>query len=222
MRDIVILGVGGHGRETLEVLEAMRDDAAALRVIGFLDDAAGHAERSVHGLPVLGDRQWMLRPEARHVAVALGLGAPAVRRAAAEWAKQHGIAVPPLRHPTSLVSRRVAIPDGVMLMSHARVSIDVQLGPFVHLNHASSVSHDCALGAFATLAPGAYLAGAVVLDEGAELGIGAVAIPGVHIGAWSVVGAGAVVTTAVPPNAIAAGVPATVRRVRETGWHTRA
>jgi acetyltransferase-like isoleucine patch superfamily enzyme len=51
--------------------------------------------------------------------------------------------------------------------------------------------------------------------RGASLGSGAVILGGVTIGAGALVGAGAVVTKDVPPNAIVAGNPARVLRMRD-------
>ncbi len=47
---------------------------------------------------------------------------------------------------------------------------------------------------------------------GAYIGAGSIILPGVEIGAQSIVGAGAVVTKSVPPNSVAAGVPAKIIR----------
>lgn len=48
----------------------------------------------------------------------------------------------------------------------------------------------------------------VVIKKGARIGMGVVILPGVTIGENSVIGAGAVVANDIPPNCVAAGVPA--------------
>jgi acetyltransferase-like isoleucine patch superfamily enzyme len=48
----------------------------------------------------------------------------------------------------------------------------------------------------------------VVLEDGCDVGVGAILLPGAHVGKGAQVGAGAVVTGAVEPYAIVAGVPA--------------
>jgi sugar O-acyltransferase (sialic acid O-acetyltransferase NeuD family) len=218
MTDIVVLGTGGHGRETLEVLEAINADGVRFEILGFLDDRREKPGLEVNGFPVLGDRSWLLQGSRVAPALAIGIGSPAARAVVAEWAARHFLRVPALVHPTAIVSRRSLLPDGVMLMSRSRISLDVRVGEFAHLNHGCNVSHDGVLGRFSTLAPGVLLAGNVAIGEGAEMGVGAVALPGARIGDWAMVGAGAVVVGSIPANAVAMGVPATVRRQREPGW----
>ena len=57
----------------------------------------------------------------------------------------------------------------------------------------------------------------VRIEAWSDIGTNAVVLPGVTVGRGSLVGAGAVVTTDVPPFAVAAGVPARFLRWREGG-----
>lgn len=57
----------------------------------------------------------------------------------------------------------------------------------------------------------------VVIEDDADIGIGAIILPGVEIGRGAQVGAGAVVTRSVLADAIVAGVPARLLRMRVEG-----
>jgi maltose O-acetyltransferase len=59
----------------------------------------------------------------------------------------------------------------------------------------------------------------IALGDNVWLGGGVIVCPGVMIGDDTVVGAGAVVTRALPPGVVAAGVPARV--IREIGEEDR-
>lgn len=52
--------------------------------------------------------------------------------------------------------------------------------------------------------------GPIIIEDDAWLGLGVIVLDGVTIGRGAVIGAGAVVTTSIPPCAIAVGVPARV------------
>lgn len=56
--------------------------------------------------------------------------------------------------------------------------------------------------------------GGIVVDDEVWLGYGVVILDGVHLGKGCVIGAGSVVTHDIPDNAIAAGVPAKVIKMR--------
>jgi len=61
---------------------------------------------------------------------------------------------------------------------------------------------------------GAYSKGPIKIGDRVWIGTGAIILDGVTIGAGAVIGAGSVVTKDIPENAIVAGVPAKVIRIR--------
>ena len=83
--DIIIVGAGGFGRETLDVIHAINAAAAepVWNVLGVVDDGPSpvHGARlASRGIPHLGgiDALRPLLPSARYV---IGIGSPAVRAA---------------------------------------------------------------------------------------------------------------------------------------------
>lgn len=61
-----------------------------------------------------------------------------------------------------------------------------------------------------------HVAGPVVIGDKVWMGARAMVLPGVTIGEGAVIAAGAVVTRDIPPNALAAGIPAKVIRILDT------
>ena len=55
----------------------------------------------------------------------------------------------------------------------------------------------------------------VIVEDDVLVGANAVVIEGVHIGKGAVVGAGAIVTSDVPDNAVVAGCPARVIKMKD-------
>jgi sugar O-acyltransferase (sialic acid O-acetyltransferase NeuD family) len=205
-RELVIIGTGGLGRETLWAFEGRPD----VVVRGFLShDREAHGSE-VCGLPVLGDEYWAAeRPE---VEVVCAIGAPRGRRALVSALRERGVRFAGAVHPSVRQSEFVDLGAGCIIGAHAVLTSQVQLGEHVVIGVGAVVSHDCVVDAFATLAPGVVLAGGVRIELGAELGAGATVIPGKRVGRGALVGAGATVVADVPPNVVAAGVPARVLR----------
>lgn len=207
MRSLVIIGAGGHGRETLDVVEAINDHEAApvWDVLGLV--ASRHDEVLVgrRAVPVLGDVDVLAGLDAAYV---IGIGASDVRRRIDAQVAGYGREAAVLVHPRASLGSDLRLAPGVILAAGARVTTNVALGRHTHLNVNAVVSHDCVLGDYVTCSPGVLVNGTCTLEDGVFLGTGAIVTPGRRLGAGAVIGAGAVVVDDVPPGVTAVGVPA--------------
>jgi sugar O-acyltransferase (sialic acid O-acetyltransferase NeuD family) len=211
--DVVIIGVGGLGRECGEWIEHINAERPTFRALGFLDDDTRKHGAVVHDLEVLGSVEWLASHS--NVAAIVGIGNPAAKRRMVERIAPHVASFPIVRHPNAVVGRHVTIGDGTIICPGVIATTDVRIGRFVTLNFDLTVGHDCQLADYVTLAPGVHLSGYSKIGEGADLGAGAVTIPGIEIGAWTIVGAGASVTKSLPSYCTAVGVPARVIKQRQ-------
>jgi sugar O-acyltransferase (sialic acid O-acetyltransferase NeuD family) len=203
---IVIVGAGGHGRETALLIEQINDVHPQYDLQGFLDDDEARADTVVGGYPVLGPVRTLATLPA-NVQVAIGVGAPRLKRHLdTTWLSARTL--PTLVHPSVIMGSRIAIGDGSQLHAGVILSTDIRIGRAVTINRRVDVSHDDTLGDFVTLAPSVSLAGNVWIDDEVDVGINATCIPGVRLGARCVVGAGAVVIDDVPAGMTVVGVPA--------------
>ena len=204
--DLVIVGAGGHGRETLDVVEAMNAAGSGdWNFLGFLDDGEVRRDRLDRREAEVLEAD-ALDPE--KVGYVIGIGDPAVRESVAERMTLGGFVPATLIHPEATVGSDVRIAEGVVLAAGAHVTTNVTLERHSQLNVGAVVSHDCEVGAFATLSPGTLVNGECRIGERAFFGTGAVITPGLVVGADAKVGAGAVVIGDVPEGATVVGVPA--------------
>ena len=129
-------------------------------------------------------------------------------------------------HPPVEDPRSCRIFAGDFLRSQGVAHLDILLVTHFHRDHigglgrvleAVTVGDDCHIGAGAVLAGVVEPASAtpVVVEDGVLVGANAVVIEGVRIGAGAVVAAGAVVTENVPPNAVVAGTPARIIKMKD-------
>ncbi len=204
--DLVIVGAGGHGRETLDVVEAINDAGSKQwRFLGFVDDGEVVKERlDRRGAEVL-DAKDLDPGEVRYV---IGIGDPVAREAVAERMTRAGFTPATLVHPEATVGGDVRMAEGVVLAAGACVTTNVSIGRHSQLNVGACVSHDCDVGEFVTLSPGTFINGGCAIGDGAFFGTGAIATPDLKIGSGARVGAGAVVLSDVPPQTTVVGVPA--------------
>lgn len=202
---LVIVGAGGHGRETLDVVEACNAVTPTYEFVGFcaLDaDVALVARRNAR---LLGDVD-VLRD--LHASYVIGIGTSETRRDLDGRLSAFGREATTLVHPAASLGSDLRFAPGVILAAGARVTTNVTLGRHTHLNVDAVVSHDCEVGDYVTLSPGVLINGNVTLGEGVFLGTGAIVLPGRSVGRWAKIGAGALVTEDVPAGRTAVGAPA--------------
>jgi sugar O-acyltransferase (sialic acid O-acetyltransferase NeuD family) len=211
----VILGAGGFAREVLDVYDACNDaKAGQFEVLGFLAD--GEQPSAINGRPVLGGVEWLR--DHREVSAICGIGDPLTRRAVVERASALGAQFHSIVHPDATLTRRVEIGQGTVITAGCILTNNIRIGSHVHLNLDSTVGHDVVIEDYVTVAPGVHISGNVTLEAGANIGTGAVIIQQRRVGAGSVIGAGAVVTSDIPRDVVAVGMPAKPIKDRTPPW----
>lgn len=206
MVPLVIVGGGAHGRETLDVVEAINAENNRFTFIGFLaDDYYDQELLERRGTPYLGDVATLAEIDAQYV---IAIGSGSARRRIDELATAWGKTAAILVHPSSTMGFDVTLGPGSVVAAGVRLTTNVRLGRHVHVNTNSSVSHDSVLGSYVTLSPGVNVSGRVLVEQEVTLGTNAAVVPRVTIGARAVVGAGAAVIRDIPSDHLAVGVPA--------------
>jgi sugar O-acyltransferase (sialic acid O-acetyltransferase NeuD family) len=217
MKRIVIIGAGGHGREVADILK----EQDQTDVIGFIDDNRELHGSEFDGLPVLGDWTWIDGRQRLDIAVVCAVGSPQLRRRLTKHAESLGLSFANAISPLSHISSSARLGEGVTVFPYGVINAGAVVESHSILNVAATLSHDTKICRYTTINPGAHIGGNVRIGEGCYIGIGSNVIHGQSIGEWSVVGAGAVVTTDLPANVTAVGVPAKIIKRREEGWYDR-
>jgi len=211
MKQLLIIGAGGHGRETAQwVKDINRHRGAEWELLGYLDDSPGTAGEVRNGFPVLGGVQLLAEPAYAEAWLICAIGSSRIRQAVMERIEQDapGRRYATLVHPTAVVGDENAIAPGTMICPQAVVTTNVTLGRHVIINYGCTIGHDTVIEAYATILPGCRLSGNVTIRTGVELGTGVAVIPSVEIGPRTKVGAGATVVRNLPGDCTAVGVPA--------------
>ena len=132
-------------------------------------------------------------------------------------------AIPARIEPGALIREHVSIGKNAVIMMGAVINIGAVIGEGTMIDMGAvlcgraTVGKNCHVGAGAVLAGVIEPASAtpVIVEDEVLIGANAVVIEGVHIGRGAVVSAGAVVIEDVPENAVVAGCPARVIKMKD-------
>jgi sugar O-acyltransferase (sialic acid O-acetyltransferase NeuD family) len=208
---LVLVGAGGFGRETAELVRAINAAERSPRwsLLGFLDDDPALRGTAVSGVPVLGGLEQLA--DLPGVRVVVCTGHPGNFKSKRRIVERLGIErerYATLIHPAAVVPASCSVGEGTVLLAGAVATTDVRIGSHVGVMPHAVFTHDDRLEDFVTVGAGVCLAGEVHVGTGAYLGAGCLVRERCTIGEWALVGMGAVVTGDVPEGEVWAGVPA--------------
>lgn len=209
----MVVGAGGFGRETLDVLEAVngRQGSSPYIVRGVADDDPSDHDLGIlgkRGVEYLGRTSDIARYENRELRYLIAIGDPRSRAAVELRFREAGFSAATAIHPTAVIGSNFQMKLGTVICAGVQISTNVTLGMHVHINPGAIIGHDAKLSDFVSVNPGAIISGHVGVKSRSLLGAGAIVLQGLSIGEGALVGAGAVVVKDVPAGSVVKGVPA--------------
>lgn len=194
LKKLVIIGASGHGKVIADI--AVKN---GYEEIVFLDDDENIKECA--GFPVVGKTSEAVNIDGDKI---IAIGNAKIR----EWIQSDLENVVTLIHPAALISRRVCIGTGTVVMAGAVINSDAVIGDGCIINTGASVDHDCKIGNYSHISVGAHVAGTVEIGERTWIGAGATVSNNVNICNNCMIGAGAVVIKDIEEPGTYVGVPA--------------
>lgn len=208
---VAILGAGGFARE---VLWALQDARAHDSVLGF--EPVMFIDRVAHDEPLKGLPVRTLDDVPRDVFLVCGIGGMTdLKERIVTSAQRAGFRfAPAIIAESARVGPDVRIGEGSILCAGVIATTDIEIGAHVAINLDCTIGHDTVIGDYVTASPGCHISGCVTIGRNAFLGTGASILEHVAIGEHAVLGAGAVATRNIVDHALAVGVPAVVKKLR--------
>lgn len=203
MKDLILIGAGGHALSCIDVIEQTGD----YRVMGLVG-TPNEVGKQVLGYEVLGtdDNLPKLMSLASAAVIAVGQIKSAQRRVAIfERLKQLGFDLPVIVAKDATVSRHASLGVGTMVMHGAIVNAGARVGSNCIINSRALVEHGATVGDHCHVSTGAILNGDASLGDGSFVGSGTIVREGLTIGSNCVIGMGISLRHPVPDNTLCTG-----------------
>lgn len=191
MKDIVIIGAGGFGREVAWLLERINNVTPTWNIKGFIDDNESLWGKQEDNYKVLGGTEYL--KNCGEIYAVCAVGSASVREKIVSKLQDSKIKFATVIDPSVIISDRVQIGEGTIICAGTIITVDVKIGKHVIINLDCTIGHDDILGDYVTIYPSANVSGNVTIGNTTELGTGMQVIQGKVIAANTIVGAGAVV-----------------------------
>jgi len=205
MKDIVIIGAGGFGREVAWLIEDINKEKLEWDIVGFVDDNKAIQGFEINGYKVVGDIDWL---KGQELYVANAIGDPVIKKRVTERLRESINKYPVLIHPSVISSDKVSFGEGSIICAGNIITVNIEIGNHVIINLDCTIGHDAIIGDYSTVLPGVNVSGFVKMEECVSVGTGSTIIQGITIGKNTVIGAGAIVVKDLPANCTAVGSPA--------------
>ncbi|WP_028120938.1 acetyltransferase [Epilithonimonas tenax] len=208
---MLIIGAKGFAKEVLEIFH-QKDETENLF---FYDDISPEIADCLYDQfeVVKSEKQAQTIFETISKEFTLGIGNPKLRnKLSQKFINLNGKFTSSISRFAEIGSFGVEIGDGCNILSGVKISNDVKVGRGTIIYYNAIVTHDVSIGEFCEISPGATLLGRCRVGNFVSIGAGAIIFPDVNIGDHAVIASGAVVRNHIPENAMAAGVPATIKK----------
>lgn len=199
LKKLVIIGASGHGKVIADIALKNQYDE-----IIFLDDDNTITECA--GFSVKGSTEYIERYLSWDFIIAIGDAL--ARQKIFNKLEDMSCNIVSLIHPKAVVSRRVDIQKGTVVMAGAVINSDTKIGKGCIVNTGSSVDHDGIVDDFVHISVGAHIAGNVHVGLSTWIGAGAIVLNNLSICNNCIVGAGTVVIKDLDEKGTYIGVPA--------------
>ncbi len=178
MRDIVLVGFGGHAKSVADTIERI----GQYNIVGYTDvkeDTACSRYKYLGTDDILQD---LYESGIKYAAVCVGyMGKGNIRDKLYDAIKSIGYELPVLIDPSAVVSETSIIGEGTFIGKGAIVNAEARLGKMCIINTGAIVEHEDVIGDYVHVAIGARLCGQVKLEDHVFIGAGAVVVQGVSV-----------------------------------------
>ena len=211
MKNIVIIGAGGVGRETALIIQQINELELMWNLMGFIDGNKDRWGKVINGYSVIGGIDSLeVLPSDTYIIIAIA-NYEIKRKIVNKINNKFKFAT--IIHPKVYIHNYMNIGEGTIIYEGVILTANIEVGKHVIISPKCGIGHDSIIKDYVSLLWNVNVSGNDIIEEGVMMGSGSTVIQGKKIGKASIVGAGAVVIKDVDIYSTVVGVPAKTIKV---------
>ena len=207
MKQIVIIGAGGFGREVAWLIEEINKESPTWDLKGFIDEDPLLEGKVLNGYKVIGGIE-SIKKENLYACIAIG--SPQVKKEIVKKLQGTNIKYANLIHPNVVKSSYITYGQGCIICAGNILTVNIEIGDHVIINLDCTIGHDVRIGSYSTILPSTNISGYDIIGESVTIGTGTKIIQGLSIGENAIIGAGSTVIRDIDSSCTVVGSPARV------------
>lgn len=215
MKDIVIYGAGGYGREIACLLKRINEKILTWNLVGFIDDGLEVGLENEYG-KVLGGVEY-LNASPSPINVVMSIGKPQTVKAIIEKITNPLVEFPNIIAPDVIFmdADNLIMGKGNVFCTGCLVSCNTKIGDFNSFNDFVSIGHDTVIGNCNAFMTATRVSGIVTIGDCNFFGVNSCMVQGVKIGNNTTLAAGSALIRRTRDGYTYIGVPATALVIRK-------
>ena len=207
MKDLVIIGAGGFGREVADTVQRINSISKEYNLIGFIDDNEDIWNITINGYEVIGGIDFLKNNFGNKVNAVVAIASADEKKNIVSKLNDY-VEWENIIDPTALVSKSNVIGKGNIIQPFSVIGPNTIIGNHCVINLRGSIGHDAVLDDYVAMMSMCDVTGYVHLKEGVYLGSSVCIIPSIVVREYSIIGAGSTVIKNIMETGTYAGSPA--------------
>lgn len=179
MKEIVIIGAGGIGREVAYFIEEINEISPTWNIIGFIDENIEIHNKDLNGYKVLGGLNALTELNVKPYVVVAIANCTVKKKIVERLEGKFDFAT--IIYPTVKVSKYIEIGKGSIIYPGVILTVNTKIGNHVLLSGNCGIGHDTVIGDYSSVLWGSNFSGYDNVGESCFIGVGTKVIQGINI-----------------------------------------
>lgn len=192
MKDIVIIGAGGIGREVAWIIEEINEVNPTWNIIGFVDDNSEMLGKELNGYKVLGELNILDELESKPEVIVAIANCGVKKDIVARLNGKFDFAT--IIHSSVRVSKYIEIGQDTIIYPGVILTVNTKIGNHVVISGNCGIGHDTVIGDFSSVLWGSCFSGYDIVGQECLVGVGTKISQSVRIADGRRISTGGIIT----------------------------